>query len=164
MFKINFYYKLFEVCYGWIVFRRCIREIDWKRRSAFIIMPSHDRSINQIGLKYLKQYLEVNFLETALIVASDLKIKNAQPASGDEISRIKYISKKDMRCLLAYYNACNPGINCIVVDIDRIPVRKNIRNLVGVNGMSLEQVVSDGIYKITKTKKELREMADAERN
>lgn len=145
-FDLIFLKKLLEIYKGWKIWHKCIEKHSMKDDTAFVLMPSEDIRFNRYGILYLDNYLAENQMRSAVLVVTDKNKKMIKFSLSRKISGIQVVSEKQMKDLLMYYCACNPDRRFVVVDIDCFPVRKKLRNLIGVKGVTLEQLVAVGVY------------------
>lgn len=149
-----FYQMLYDAFEGWKIWHRCIKKYQMKVDTAFVLAPSEDARINYYGLKYLDQFLKTNQMKEAVLVVTDRNKRKLNYALSDQICGITVVASRQMERILTYYYACNPDRRFVVMDIDSIPERKNVRNLAGVQGITIEKVIAAGVYRLMPEKTE----------
>lgn len=150
----SFLKKVLEIYGGWKVWHMCIKKYPIMRDGVIIVMPSCDDGFNSAVIKNLDTYLMQNKLNFAVLIVSDLSYGHIDYSLSRCIEHIEKFSSKKIENVMAYYAACFPGEKMVIADIDSFHVRKKLHKLIGVNGLTMEDIVKFGIYKLENDSRE----------
>ena len=123
----------------------------WKRKeTAIILVPSGDSETGPLALAYLDRLLSARGLKNAVIASDDLSFIGSQgnrPASVAEMIQLTGTDVEDLLHLSGLYRF---DADFIVASMDQPPGRNGSR-LIGVKGISKEEIFRVGVYGLPPT-------------
>lgn len=144
----SFLIKIWRIFRGWKVWHRCIKRYSIMEDGVVIVLPSCDEEFNRSVIRNLDKYLLENKEKNAVLIVSNLNYSHIDYSLSRSIVHIEKISAKEIENVMMYYATCYPENKMIVADIDKWDVRRNIRKLMGVSNITIEEIVKFGIYKL----------------
>ncbi len=118
-----------------------------KNKTTYLIFCEHDEEINHFGLLYLDEFLLRNDFKRAVIIASELSIKEKSRSYSEKIVETVILSENDMNSLISYYSLPLSHKNVRLISLDK-PEGRRGSNLLGKNGLSKEKMIAIGVYNL----------------
>ena len=112
-----------------------------------ILFPSDRFEYNHFGLKYLDTFLERVGGNKAVLLTFDPYVQNNATAFSDKIKSLIYFERDRVEKLLALYTLYEFDERFIVISLDE-PYVRNAEGLIGKKGITTEELIAVGIYKI----------------
>ena len=137
---------------GWYLWHTIVHKIKRKDNEYIFIFPSHEDDFAYYALLHLDDYLNSVYSNTAIIITSDMTIAKVNKLFSNRIRKTIKISQRDINAIKQYYIMCPFDSRMVFVALNTIEGRDGI-DLIGKNGVTLEDIVVIGLYKFTKLKK-----------
>lgn len=116
-----------------------------KNTTAIVLIPCGDHEISFYALAHLKQMLSCRQLQNAIILSNDMLVlkicKTYSRSVADSIS----ITNEEMEDYLHLYNLYRFDDSFIVASLE-LPHGRNGTSLIGVKGITKEEVFCIGVY------------------
>lgn len=145
--------SLFQCKCGYFVWHQLIRKHPEIQNTAVVLMPSCDDLCNYYAMLYINQFLEVTNRENAVILTYDKQvIENADKFSANIIAVIPF-SRKKAELLMKYTSLYEFDSRLVVASLDE-PTGRNGKNLVGIKGLTEEEIFAIGVYRLYPFRKE----------
>lgn len=143
---------LFLQCFfGWKVWHKIIKKYNMKaaqyQKTAVILMPQNDYENSYYALLYLDRMLSLKKYSSAILLYTDALLKKAADFMCDKIRGFECITEKEANALLQYY-ALYPFDERFIAASLTEPNGRNGKDLLNVNGITIEELVAIGIYQI----------------
>ena len=100
--------------------------------------------INYYGLLYLDEFLLRNGYDRAMIFTCDETVLSKANDFSKHICEIVFL-KEEMTSLVDYYSLLKFVPSVVLVSLDK-PAGRRGTNLLGKNGLSVEQMIAIGVY------------------
>ncbi len=123
-----------------------------------VIFPEDDSRLNYYGLLYLDERLVRGLKKDAIIVTSNSGVEKAAGLFTKKIRSIILVSKEEVEDLLSLYGVIDTPAPFIVVSLDS-PEGRHADRMLGVKGLTVEQLVAIGVYFIIPFRPILRRFA-----
>ncbi|WP_298068259.1 hypothetical protein [uncultured Mailhella sp.] len=118
----------------------------WKREeTAIILVPSGDPEVGPFALAYLDRLLSTRNLKNAVIASDDLSFIGNRKHGSELIVKTLQLTGADVEDLLRLSVLYRFDSNFIIASLDQ-PLGRNGSRLVGVKGISKEEIFCVGIY------------------
>lgn len=144
--KLQLYKNLFKAYQGWWRWHKICKKYRLGN-TAVILMPSEDRDNNFHALLYLDELLKRRGWEDAVVLSCDeVSVKSAEYLAKN-LKKAAYISRKHAEQIMQYYCLYEFDSRLIVASLDE-PSGRNASSLIGKKGVTVEELVAIGIYKI----------------
>lgn len=144
---ISHYWRAFQ---GYRIWSR----IDKKYHSPlYILMPKEKDEYNYYALKHLEQFIKKkNVGEVVLVTCDEEAIAAVDLFVSEYKVKTEYISRKEAMQLIKYY-ALNEFTSRITIISFTEPYSTHAENLLGVNGVTKEDLVCFDVYRFNETLK-----------
>lgn len=144
--------KLFFQCFnGWKVWHKIIKKYNMKtakyQKTAVILMPQNDCENSYYALLYLDRMLSLKKYSSAVILYTNPLIKKAADLMTNKTRGFECITENEANDLLQYY-ALYPFDERFIAASLTEPNGRNGKDLLNVNGITIEELVAIGIYQI----------------
>ena len=140
----------------WMAYKgsRIWNKIDRKYHAPlYILMPKEKEEYNYYALKHLEQYAEKKKAEKVVLLTCD---EEAIAAAGLFMDKEKvvteYMSRKEILQLIKYYALYEFTSRLTIVSFTE-PYSTHAENLLGINGVTKEDLVCFDVYRFSKTPK-----------
>lgn len=114
-----------------------------------ILFSSQFNQLNYYALLYLNQFIAHKKPARTFIVTDNDLVMKAHSFFTDKIDGCHKLSSEDIAVILLFYRLYMFTDRLIIVALDELPGR-SLGNLVGVNRITLEEIISLGIYQLRK--------------
>lgn len=104
-----------------------------------VLFPKIDREINDIAVKYVKKLTEKG---KVLLLAHDDVLLNLSDVKG---LSARFYSREDAENLMKFYALYQFTDRLIIVSLEE-PEGRTGKNLTGVNGITVEELIAVGIF------------------
>lgn len=131
---------------GAFLWRRLLRKYKEINNTAVIIIPEND-DCRYFALKYLDRMLCAMKFDNAVILSCDEEIARIAESFSDKISRVVDFSVKKSKILEQYYMLFEFDRRIIFASLD-IPKGRCGSKLIGLKGLTAEEVFAIGVYRI----------------
>lgn len=152
----EFWNRHASCCEGRKLYNSITKDID-PEETALVIFPEDDYKLNYYGLLYLDEYLVRNLKKNVILVTPNDTVANAVKYFTNKIKTIHLTSKQATFDLISLYNFIDLEYQTVIVSLS-LPLGRNANNLLGANGLSLEQLIAIGVYFLIPFKKLLRKI------
>lgn len=116
-----------------------ISEYNIGDRDYVVLFPKIDRAVNDIAVKYVKKLTEKG---KVLLLTHDDNLLNISDIKGVSA---KFYSREDAENLMKFYALYQFTDRLIIVSLDE-PEGRTGKNLTGINGITLEELIAVGIF------------------
>lgn len=137
--------NVWDIYCGRSIVRKFVRRNKVLPDQTLVIMSSKDLELDYYGAQYLNLFLRESNSSSAYILAAKSNVRELDFGLA-AIEKIELLSEKKIENIIKYLCLCMPKVRNVVLDIDSIPIRKKIRGLIGKYDVTLEDVVTKGIY------------------
>ena len=145
--KIKFVKTKFYCYLGYWMWHALIKKHPEIQNTAVIILPTKRDSYSYYSLLYLDQFLEKSNRDNAVILTFDKKvIQTARDFSSNIVSIIP-VTRRKMKYILTYASLYEFDNRLIIASLEE-PVGRNGRNLIGIKGLTEEEIFVIGVYRI----------------
>ncbi|RRJ62287.1 hypothetical protein EHV15_04485 [Paenibacillus oralis] len=118
-----------------------------------VLFPSDQPNINYYGLLYLNQFINNKRANKTVIVTSDGTVQKAYDYFTDKVTHCYLFNNDDIDSLLNFYRLYMFTNKLIIVSLDNFSGR-TLGNLLNIRGITLEEIISLGIYQLREFKQE----------
>lgn len=143
--------KLIKKTYwGWYIWHKIVKKYHLKKdnsKTAVVLMPKSDYENSYYALLYLDRMLYLRNFSSAIVLTEDSLITAAAKEMCQSLLAVERISEKESDALLQYYSLLNFDIRFLAASLTE-PSGRNGKALVGVNGITVEELVAIGVYRI----------------
>lgn len=136
--------KLLASCRGWRSWRK-LRSIGEKGKTVIVLIPQGDEEISLFALAYLEQMLRARKKINAIIATNDPLVIRNRSVCSKCIIEIKQLTEREISDLLQLCCLYKFDENFIVASLDS-PCGRNGGRLIGVKGISKEEIFAVGLY------------------
>ena len=142
----------FQALKGWSVWRRILNKYNLRQQGnkniAVILMPENDPENSYFALLYIDRMLSMaNYSKALILTRTEIDTK-AAPFLCTNIHAVEMISYDDAEALLQLFAAFVFDKRFIVASLTDVKCR-NGKDLLGVCGITAEEMVAIGVYRIT---------------
>lgn len=138
---------ILDIFAGWRLCHKLIKRNGITGDCMIVIMSCSNKDIDYYSLKYLRNYLIKTESPASYIFTSNPQIQ--MNSTNANVYEIIYLTETQLEKLITYYCCCLPAGKYVVVDVNAMPVRKNIQCLLDEKKITWEQVVVHGIYQLS---------------
>lgn len=135
------------------VWMNIIDQFQLQKQDYVIVFPSLDSKMNYLCLLYAGQFVESKQPNKVYIITSNRTIEKAYHYFATNLAGCHVISPSEMDELLHFYKLYLFTDRLIIAAFDELPGR-TLKNLAGINDISLEELISVGIYQLRKFRRE----------
>lgn len=140
--------KLREAAAGRKLFASMSKKHLWsKEKTAYVVFPTDDAEINFYGVLYLNDFALFHKYDTLVLLVCDEALKNTALHSCKKVTAAHVVSKEAVRSLIMYYALYEFSTDIWFVSVD-VPEGRRGSNILGKKGLTKEQFVAIGIFKI----------------
>lgn len=136
---------------GWEEWHRIIKKYELKKpeftSTAVVLLPKDDLENSYFALLYLDRMLRRRDMKSAVVLTVDPLICNAAKLLSSKLRGVEVISEEGVDALLQYYALCFFDPRFIAASLTE-PSGRNGKDLEGVNGITIEELVAIGVYGI----------------
>lgn len=151
--SILFRIKKIQAYYGLFNWHMLIKKHPEIKNTLVLLLPSCDDVNNYFSLLYINQGIKKMGKDNAVVLTYDNRVvKQAKKFSGKIIKVIRF-SKTKANSLMQYACVYNFDDRLVIGSLDEPSIRKG-SNLIGLKGVSAEEVFAVGIYKCYPFEKE----------
>ena len=125
------------------------------KKTAFIVFPEHNKELNFYGLSYLDDFATESSYDSFVIVTSDSIVAKSASSFSQKIETVSIVSDAEIDELVSYYELYNFCDDFFCISLEKPEGRRGY-NIIGRNGLSKEQFVKIGIYKMFTKESDLR--------
>lgn len=122
-------------------------------KDYIILMPSLNRDYNYFALLYINQFLEQKKYNKIIILTFDNRVMKCCSLFSDKINKAINFSRENSELIMKYYCLYKFTDKLIFASLKE-PKGRNDYNLIGRNGITLEEIFAIGIYGNKSFKKE----------
>lgn len=144
-------YLFFSALAGWYQWRRILHKYGLKKpenySTAVVLLPKDDAENSYFALLYLDRMLRVAGYQKAVVLARTTIDVKAAPYLSKKIYGIEMVSDNTAEALLQYFASLIFDTRFICASLTDVKCR-NGKNLLGVCGITVEDMVAIGIYRI----------------
>ena len=119
-----------------------------KNTTAIVLIPCGDHEISFYALAHLKQMLSSRQLQNALILSNDMLALKICNMYSETVADSIRITNEEMDNYLHLYNLYRFDDSFIVASLE-LPYGRNGTSLIGVKGITKEEVFCIGVYGLT---------------
>ncbi|GAA4719272.1 hypothetical protein [Brevibacillus fulvus] len=130
-------------------------KLKFGNRDYVIVMPSLDAKLNYVSLLYLDQFAANKKAEKIYLVTLDEKVKKAYPLFTNRLEGCIDLSEDELNSLIKFYSLYMFTDKLVIMSFAR-PQGRTGENLIGKKGITLEELVSLGLYQNEEFVKEER--------
>lgn len=112
-----------------------------------VFFPESDESVNHYGMLYMDTYLMRNDAKKAIVIYSDASVKEQISNYSDNVRKCIFYDSEKMNRFLTLYALYPIDSRIAVVSLDQ-PFCRNGSRLLGVNDITVEQLIAIGVYAI----------------
>ncbi|MCD7729754.1 MAG: hypothetical protein LUI60_07595 [Clostridia bacterium] len=123
------------------------------QNTAVIMMPSSNDDENYYALLYLNKYLESSHRDNAVILTHNSRVKKYATSFSPKIISVINFSKKKMKYVMKFSSMFNYDDRLTIAALNE-PAGRNGDSLVGLKGVTKEEVFAKGVYKMPDFAKE----------
>ena len=135
-------------CYkGAFVWHKLMKENPEIANTAVILLPEVDDICNYYALLYLDDFLNKTNRDNAVFLTVDNRIQQVHSEFSSRIIRVVPIAPKDVEHLMQYMSLFCFDDRLVVASLDK-PDGRNGSALVGLKGLSAEEVFAIGVYRL----------------
>lgn len=142
-----------KAIYGREVWSNIESKYDIYNGKYALLMPTLNKEYNYYGLLYLNQFLEKFKIDEVIILTVDERVIKCANLFSDKISNVIKISEKDLDCLLEFYCFYLFSEKLIIISLEQ-PNGRNVNKLIGQRGITVEELIAIGLFKLAEFKKE----------
>lgn len=117
------------------------------KNTYIILFPEEKTQCNQYILKYLPEFSKKVNANRIILLSYDEEILKANIHCSDIVYEIVFWNRAAADELMAYYSIQRFSDNLLIASLNQ-PKGRNGENLIGINGITEEEVVSIGILGI----------------
>lgn len=143
--------RLKQTFKGWLVWHGIVKKYGLKKikhhKTAVVLMPQDDMENCYFALLYIERMLKLRKLEKVIILTQKEVIIKASEIMCPSLLGVELLSEDQNLALTQYYNTRLFDPRFIHASLTE-PFGRNGRALVGVKGITTEEAVAIGIYKI----------------
>jgi len=121
---------------------------------AYILLPDTNERDNYLSLLYLEQMLSHHKFSKAVILTHNAQVHKLAPLFPAQIAEVVECSRIEALQLIQFYCLYNFDIRFFCAALDE-PYGRDASKLIGVNGISAEEIFAIGVYRIYPYAKEL---------
>ena len=136
-----------KACVGWGIWHRIIKQYKVGPTTAVVLLPKNDLENSYFALLYLDRMLSIKEYRDAVIIVPNEMLEKASKIMCHKINKVVQMTESRIDALLQFYMLCKFDHRFYVTSLDDIPCR-NGRELIGVHGIGVEEMVAIGIYQI----------------
>lgn len=141
-------------CYhGFYIWHQLIAKHPEIKNTAVILLPSSDDTNNYYALLYANQGITKMERDNAVILTFDKRVMASAKNFSNRIVNIIPFSRKRALALMRYASLYNFDDRLVIASLDE-PSGRNGRDLVGIKGITEEEIFAVGVYKCYPFKKE----------
>lgn len=137
--------------HGWRAWKKAMRATGTSfindNQTIVLVLSSDNDEYNYFGLLYLNSYLLVTKKKRAVVLGYDSTAIDAAKLFSPRIAAVKLMKKKEIDSIIDLYALYRFRPNIIIADLEH-PNGRNGRSLVGKRGITVEDMVSVGIYRL----------------
>ena len=132
---------------GWRQWYKLVRLQGVAGHTLFLLLPGDDAEVAYYALKHLDNVLDNRQMVNAVVLAHDPVVLKAAPLFSKRILHAVPFSREQAEQLMQYHTVYNVDARLVVMSLDE-PYGRNARTLVGRRGVTLEEVVVVGVYRM----------------
>ena len=121
--------------------------VELEDNERVIFFPESDERVNHYGMLYMDTYLMRNDAQKAVVIYKDASIKEQISNFSDNVRKCFFYDLEKMNRFITLYSLYPIDSRIAVVSLDR-PCLRNGSRLLGVNGITTEQLIAIGVYAI----------------
>ena len=144
--------KLIKSFKGWLYWHRLVKSHNLEN-SKVILFPSDNKDEIYFSLLYLNQFIEKSGSKSALILSINDIDKSIIELFTDKIIDVIKISDYQLENIIQLYSLFEFDSRFIVASLT-LPQGRNVKNLIGKNNITIEDIIAIGIYHLEDYKKE----------
>lgn len=142
--------KLKSVLNGWMFWHKLVKRYNLSGKNiktAVVLMPSNDDENSYYALLYLDRMLDLRGFKKAIILTISPLVAKAAELMTDHLLAVEVIRSKDAEGLLQYYalTIFDPRFFAAALED---PNGRDGKKLIGSHGITAEEMVAIGIYRI----------------
>ena len=141
----------FRALDGWLQWRRILKKYCLKTpenyRTAVVLLPKDDAENSYFALLYLDRMLRVAGYQKAVVLARTEIDAKAAPYMSKKICGLEIISDRKAEAILQFYASLVFDTRFICASLTDVKCRDG-KKLLGVCGITVEDMVAIGIYRI----------------
>ena len=121
--------------------------VELEDNERVVFFPERDERVNHYGMLYLDTYLMRNDAKKAVVIYQDASIKEQISNYSDNVRKCIFYELEKMNRFLTLYALYPIDSRIAVVSLEQ-PYLRNGSRLLGVNDITVEQLVAIGVYAI----------------
>lgn len=133
---------------------KIVNENDIKNKNYVVLMPTLNRDYNYYTLLYLNQFYKKYSTEGFFILTFDKRVIKSSYLFSDKIIKTIEISQEDAQYIIAFYNLYYFTDKLVISALDT-PNGRTGMELIGQNGMTIEEIFAVGICRLKEFNKEI---------
>ncbi len=133
--------------YGAYIWHSLLKKHPEIASTAVILLPDSDNDCNYYAMLYINEFLNSQNFNNAVILTTDKRIKEVYGLFSDRIISVIPFSDKKTKYLMQYYTLYEFDRRLIVASLDK-PYGRNGSSLVGLKGLTKEEVFVMGVYRL----------------
>lgn len=138
-----------KAMFGRALWLSLTKRLELQSQDYVLIFPSNHVKVNYYGLLYIDQFVESKKPMRTFILTDNQLVGQAYSHVTDKIAECELVSSEEMTAILNFYTLYLFSDRVIVVDIDQLSAR-SIGNIIGTRNITIEEIISVGIYQIRK--------------
>lgn len=119
------------------------KEQAFDENTFVILFPESGTMCNKYVMKYLAAFMGKTGTDRVLLLSHDEEVLNAG-SDADMKIQTRFLSREDAVKIIAYYMLQVFTDKLIIASLDE-PEGRNGSNIIGINGITLEETVATGI-------------------
>lgn len=133
-------------CYrGAFVWHKILKQNPEISNTAVVLVPEINDDANYYALLYMDDFLNSTNRDNAVILTFDARIQKVCSQFSQRIIRVILLNQKEIEFLMQYMSLYCFDNRLVVASLDK-PAGRDGTKLVGLKGLTFEEVFSIGVY------------------
>lgn len=121
--------------------------VELKDNERVVFFPESDEKVNHYGMLYMDTFLMRNDAQKAIVIYQDESVKEQILNYSDNVRKCIFYNLEKMNRFITLYSLYPIDSRIKVISLDR-PFCRNGSRLLGVNNITVEQLIAIGVYAI----------------
>lgn len=139
---------------GFLVWHLLIKKHPEIKNTAVILMPSCEDSYNYYALLYMNQFLKKSKRDNAVLLTWDKRVIQCAKDFSENITSVIPFSRRKAELLMKYTSLYNFDDRLTVASLVE-PIGRDGHALIGVRGLTEEELFAIGVYGLFPFDKEI---------
>jgi len=145
--------SVWQCRHGYFLWHHLVKKHPEIQNTAVILMPSCEDMDNYYAMLYIDQFLEHSERDNAVLLTHDSRVMQSAASFSANIISVIPFSRKKSEILMKYASLYEFDNRLVIASLNE-PVGRNGKSLVGIKGLTEEEIFAIGVYRLFPFRKE----------